>query len=143
MKTPAGYRTRAWGEAHVRRVLSVSACPADHSSLRCALGDQNWQVEDALSYQQAIAYLCRARADIVICDSSLPDGTWKDLLGHMAAIPDPPAMIVSSEAGAEQIRAEVHLMGGYAVLAKPFHPDEVQQVVFSAWQSRSGSVAAA
>lgn len=142
-KTPAGYRTRAWGEAHVRRILSVSEFPADHSSLRCAFDNQSWQVEQALTYQQAVASLCRARADVVICDSHLPDGTWKDLLGHIAAIPDPPALIVTSGIGDEHFVAEVRSLGGYGVLQKPFKVNEVQQIVFSAWQARSGSVAMA
>jgi DNA-binding response OmpR family regulator len=142
-KTPAGYKTRAWGEAHVRRILSVSEFPADHSCLRRAFDNQNWQVEEASTYQQAVASLCRARADVVICDSHLPDGTWKDLLGHIAAIPDPPALIVSSATGDEHICAEVRTLGGYGVLKKPFNVNEVQQIVFSAWQARSGSVAVA
>jgi two-component system, OmpR family, KDP operon response regulator KdpE len=142
-KTPAGYKTRAWGEAHVRRILSVSEFPADHTSLRCAFNNQSWQVEEALTYQQAVACLCRARADVVICDCHLPDGTWKDLLGHIAAIPDPPALIVSSSTGDEHIATEVRALGGYGVLKKPFKVNEVQAIVFSAWQAGSGSVAVA
>ena len=125
------------GPAHRRRILSVSKCAADHNALRSALNDKIWQVEEAANYQQAIACLCCERVDVVVCESHLPDGTWKDLLGHIAAIPDPPALIVSSATSGDHLDIEVHNLGGHGVLSKPFNAQEAQEMLAFAWQARA------
>ncbi len=125
------------GPVHRRRVLSTSPFVSDHQALRSALNDQIWQVEEAANYQQAIACLCCERIDVVVCEAHLPDGTWKDLLGHIAAIPDPPVLIVSSALVDGSLCTEVRSLGGYAVLAKPFACEDTQQKLTAAWQMRT------
>ena len=125
------------GPAYRRSILLVSPFPADHHSLRSALNDQIWSVDEVANYQKAIARLCCERIDVIVCESHLPDGTWKDLLGHLAVMTDPPILIVSSAIADDHLRIEVHTLGGYAVLAKPFTSREVQQVLTGAWQART------
>jgi DNA-binding NtrC family response regulator len=130
MKVPRGdSRSHAIGEAPRRKVLSVSAFTDDHQAFRQALNDQIWHVEAAANYQQAIARLRCDRMQVVVCESHLADGTWKDLLGQIAAIPDPPALIVSSEAVDEHLLTEVRNLGGYGVLLRPFKGEEVRQML--------------
>jgi DNA-binding NtrC family response regulator len=131
------YRSSAIGQALRRRVLSVSALAADHQALRHALNDQVWQVEEAANYQEAIARLRCDRMHVVLCGSHLPDGSWKDLLSQIAAIPDPPALIVSSGAPDEHLCAEVHNLGGYSVLVRPFKGEEVRQMLALAYSTRT------
>jgi DNA-binding response OmpR family regulator len=128
-KLPRGYRFSAIGQAPRRRVLSVSTLADDHLTLRHALNDQIWQVEEAANYHEAIARLRCDRMQVVLCESHLPDGSWKDLLGQIAALTDPPALIVSSGAPDEHLLAEVRSLGGYSVLVKPFKGEELRQVL--------------
>lgn len=121
---------------HRRRILSISAVPTDHDSLRSILSDKLWQVDEASNYQQAVACLCRDRMDIVVCESHLPDGTWRDLLGHIAEMMDAPALIVTSRMADADFRAEVHALGGYDVLIKPFNAEEVKRVLAAADRHR-------
>jgi FixJ family two-component response regulator len=60
---------------------------------------------------------------VVICERSLADGDWKDLLGKTARL------IVTSHAADEALWAEVLNLGGYDVLAQPFDEQEVRRVV--------------
>jgi hypothetical protein len=70
----------------------------------------------------------------VICERSLPDGEWKDLLGKT------PRLIVTSYAADESLWAEVLNLGGYDVLAQPFDEQEVRRVVALAGGSPKTSV---
>jgi CheY-like chemotaxis protein len=139
-KPRAGYQ-RNLGPAYRRRVLMVSPFAADHRSLRSALNDQTWSVDDAVNYQKAIACLCCKRIDVIVCESHLPDGTWKDLLGHIAAMPDPPLLIVSAAIVDGHLRAEVLNLGAYALLVKPFDSLEAQQMLAGAGQARTAGTA--
>jgi DNA-binding NtrC family response regulator len=130
------YRSSVIGQALKRTVLSVSAAPADHQALRHALNDQIWRVEEAANYHEAIACLRRDRMHVVLCWPDLPEGTWKNLLSQIAALTDPPALIVGSGAPDEHLRAEVRSLGGHSVLLRPFKAEEVRQLLTLASASR-------
>ena len=126
---------------HVRKILSISAEPGDHDSLRGLLRDSDWRITAAFSCQQAMACLCRQRVDIIICDCLLPDGNWQDILSQIAALPEPSAVIVTSISPDACLRADVRAMGGNEVLSKPFVPEEVSRVVVAAWENRAVAIA--
>jgi len=130
------------GQAPRRRVLSVSAFAGDHQAFREALNDPTWQVDVAANYQQAVARLRCDRMQVVVCESHLGDGTWKDLLSQIAAISDPPALIVSSGAVDEHLVAEVHNLGGYGVLLRPFKREEVRQMLAQAFCTHTSQTGA-
>ena len=131
----APIESRKWWDVlpteHKGKILSISPVAADHHALRRILNDQLWQVDTASSYREAIAYLCRDRVDVVICECHLQDGTWKDLLGHIAEMPDPPALVVTSGAVDAHFRSEVRALGGYDAMTKPLNADEVMRVLAS------------
>src|ERR1700722_4292010 len=122
---------------HKGKILSISAVAADHQTLRRILKDQLWQIDIASSYREAVAYFCRDRVDVVICEYHLPDGTWKDLLGHIAEMLDPPALVVTSGAVDAHFRSEVRALGGYDVMTKPLNADEVRRVLTTEDSHRS------
>ena len=122
---------------HQGKILSISTVVADHRILRRILNDQLWQIDIASSYREAVAYFCRDRVDVVICACHLPDGTWKDLLGHIAEMPDPPALVVTSAAVDAHLRSEVRALGGYDVMTKPLNAGKVRRVLSAADPHRS------
>ena len=69
---------------------------------------------------------------IIICDRSLPDGNWKDILSLTAPMQEPPRVIVMSEAVNDSWSAEVLGMRGYGVLPKPLNEGEVTRVLVAA-----------
>jgi DNA-binding NtrC family response regulator len=116
---------------HQGKILSISAVAADHHILRRILNDRLCEIDTASSYREAVAYLCRDRVDVIICECHLPDGTWKDLLGHIAEMLDPPALVVTSDGVDAHFRSEVRALGGYDVMTKPLNADEVRRVLAS------------
>lgn len=83
----------------------------------------NCAVRTAKSFEAACEYLSGGGSPVVICERSLPDGDWKDLLGKT------PRLIVTSRVTDEALWAEVLNLGGYDVLAQPFDELEVRRVV--------------
>jgi DNA-binding NtrC family response regulator len=116
-------------------LLTVSACRGNHVFLKQVFRDTNWELREARTYRDALMILCTDRMPVVICESCLPDGNWKDILSQVAVLPDAPRLIVTSREPDESLWAEVLNMGGYDVLATPFEKDEVIRVVSRAWQS--------
>ena len=70
---------------------------------------------------------------VILCESKLPDRSWKDLLAAAAVIQSPPLLIVTSRLADEYLWADLNL-GGYEVLAKAFNSDEFIQVISVAWR---------
>jgi DNA-binding NtrC family response regulator len=115
-------------------LLAVGACREDQVFLKQVFRDTNWELREARTYRDALMILCNDRMPVVICQSCLPDGNWKDILSQVAVLPDAPRLIVTSREP-ESLWAEVLNMGGYDVLTTPFDKNEVMRAVSRAWQS--------
>ena len=87
--------------------------------------------------EQALSHLADSRISVVICDTLLPDGNWKDLLAYMARAKATSVLVVTSTVADESLWAEVLNLGGYDVLAQPFDREEVTRVVRSAVRASS------
>jgi DNA-binding response OmpR family regulator len=114
-------------------VLVVSPCEGDLLALRGAL-PSNWTLYIASDAAEAKQILRQTSVPVILCDSELPDGNWKDLLVAVAGIQSPPLLIVTSRLADEYLWAEVLNLGGYDVLAKPFNSIEFIQVISMAWR---------
>jgi DNA-binding response OmpR family regulator len=88
-----------------------------------------WETLEAYSCREAIAAIAERHPDVVLCEASLPDGNWKDLLEDLSGRLNPPYLIVTSHLADEHLWAEVLNLGGYDVLAKPFDAEELCRVV--------------
>ena len=116
-------------------LLAVSSHSKDHLFLKQTFRATNWELREARTYRDALMILCHDRMPVVICESCLPDGNWKDLLSQTADLPDAPRLIVTSPEPDERLWAEVLSMGGYDVLTTPFDKNEVLRSVSRAWQN--------
>lgn len=115
------------------KVLMISPLDEDHQGLRRILQHSKWQQLGARTQQEAMAFLEENPVPVVICESELPDGTWKDFLAQLTCLDCPPVLIVTSRLADEILWSEVLHLGGYNVLAKPFNSKEVFHVVGLAW----------
>jgi len=121
-------------------ILSISPSANDHETLRHIL-ENAWHISVASTFSDAIIHLTRERAPlVVICESQLPDGTWKDVFNHIARCPKPPILIVTSRLADEYLWAEVLNLGAYDVLSKPFNEREVRHVLGSVWERRGHEI---
>jgi CheY-like chemotaxis protein len=114
-------------------VLSVSPVPRDHHMLRHILDAGLWQISAVATRREAIERLGVSAVSVVVCESVLEDGTWKDILEHNQSSPYAPPLIVTSRLADEYLWAEVLNLGGYDVLPKPFNDKEVRHVLQTVW----------
>jgi DNA-binding response OmpR family regulator len=114
-------------------VLAISPFDEDHIFLHHLFSHSNWRIHQARSYGEALAVLHDHPIPVVLCDSEMPDGSWKDALSEMADLPEAPLLIVTSRLADDNLWAEVLNLGGYDVLMKPFDRLEVLRVISLAW----------
>lgn len=127
--------------AGVVTLLSVGLIGEDHDSLkgilkffRCDLVPKcEWRLSACRTLASALKALRKARVPVVVCESDLQPGTWKEVLEELNALPDPPYLIVTSRIADERLWAEALNLGAYDVLAKPFDGMEVTRIVNMAW----------
>jgi DNA-binding response OmpR family regulator len=115
-------------DAPKTRLLSISDSPADHKALHRALDHKQWQLITAHTCRSAIRRLSKG-VDAVFTESSLPDGTWKDILNHTMLFANPPQLVVTSRLADAYLWSEVLNLGGFDVLAKPLDEKEIRQVL--------------
>ena len=122
-------------------LLSVGLIDEDHASLegilqcsQCDLSPTcNWELNACPNLASALKALREVRVPVVVCESDLQPGTWKEVLEELRTLPDPPFLIVTSRLADERLWAEALNLGAYDVLAKPFDVMEVTRIVSMAW----------
>ena len=121
------------GQKRPVNVLVVSPSAEENRTLSRILNDSAWRLSRVSGYEEAITYLTRNRVAIVVCESELPDGSWRDILLDIRSYSSPPVLIVTSRQADEYLWAEVLNLGGYDLLSKPFDDEEVRRVIANAW----------
>jgi len=114
-------------------VLSISPDERDHASLRGVFSHTRWRLFEAPDCSEALDFLRRNPVGVVICESRLPDGGWRDLLEGVSGLPTSPLLIVASRNADDALWAEALNLGAYDVLSKPFQMVEVTRIVSLAW----------
>ncbi|MBI4702113.1 MAG: response regulator transcription factor [Deltaproteobacteria bacterium] len=104
-------------------VLVVEDEPAIAESLAYSLRRDGFLVE--LCATLAEAQSAAERADLVILDLMLPDGSGFDLLAALRRRPQPPAVIILSSRDGEADRVAGLETGADDYVTKPFSPREV------------------
>jgi DNA-binding NtrC family response regulator len=114
-------------------VLCIGILGNDEVSLRRILSGVPYQIVTAETHHDALQYLREGRASIVICESNLPDGTWRDVLNFIRNSSEQPLFIVTPAVSDGHLWAEVLNLGGFDVIAKPFRAAEVLHVLQTAY----------
>jgi DNA-binding response OmpR family regulator len=119
----------------VVKVLLISPFDEDHQHLRDILKHSNWQQHGVHALGEASDFLVENVTPVVICESELPDGSWRDVLSHFGRMQRPPVLVVTSRLADDRLWSEALNLGAYNVLAKPLNTKEVFHVVGLAWMS--------
>jgi DNA-binding NtrC family response regulator len=120
-------------ERDASAVLVVSPDQEDHINLRHILSRVTVNAVGTGTCKEALALLRWTAIPVVICEQKLPDGDWQSLSNALTSLAQQPPLIVMSRLADEHLWMEVLNLGGWDVLAKPFHEQEVLWVVESAW----------
>jgi DNA-binding NtrC family response regulator len=81
---------------------------------------------------QANEVLSRQSVDLVFCDDSLSDGSYRDLLSVKKPRGKAPRVVVTSHSWEWEEYLEAMRLGAFDVVRRPWHPTDVEMVVLSA-----------
>jgi DNA-binding NtrC family response regulator len=118
---------------HQVDVLLVSPFEADHTAFEQIFRETCWTLRHARSLGEALTEIERAPASVIVSETRLPDGDWRDLLERTRELPRPPVLIVASEQLDAALWATVLNLGAYDFVPKPFDRAEVLRLVGLAW----------
>lgn len=116
-------------------VLLISQEREDHGRITALLHQPHWRVASAYTVAEGVEAVGKGEIGIVLCDRNLPDGTWQQLFEAVDALEPSPLFIAVCLHADEALWAEVLNLGGYDVLSKPFHVDEVGRVLLHAYHA--------
>ena len=133
MKRPAVTETGSAGEPVT--VVAVAAS-ATLEQLRRILGHSRWTLVESNSLAQTRQLLGAKASVVLICDTKLGDGTWREVLDETLQLAEPPPVIVTAAQADEHLWMEVLNRGGYNLLGRPFQEQEVFRVISMAWLHR-------
>lgn len=119
----------------VVKVLLISPFDEDHKHLSDILKHSNWQQHGVRTRKESLDFLRDNVTPVVICESELPDGSWRDILSQFGRMLHPPFLVVTSRLADDRLWSEALNLGAYNVLAKPLNKTEVFHVVGLAWLS--------
>jgi len=114
-------------------VLAVSPHEADHVCLRGIFSHSNWRISSVKTCHEVVRFLQTNRMAVLVCESELADGDWKNVLESLSLLPLPPLLVVASRNADDNLWAEVLNLGAYDVLSKPFDRAEVTRIISLAW----------
>ncbi len=112
-----------------KKILLISPETGDCDSLGGVLDDKEWDIWPVGTCQDALELLVRQRFTAVFCEAALIDLSWKELLALLLAAAGAPPLVVISRSADVYLWCEAFNLGGYDVLAKPFHRNEVAHVL--------------
>ena len=131
------------GKGAIERATMVAAFrrAEDRCELGKILGPCGWKVIWSGTCAAALDAVQRSAAPLVISGRTFPDGEWRELWGRLRTRPRPPMFILASRLADETLWSEVLNLGGYNLLLKPFHPEEVVRTVHGALMERQNAPA--
>jgi DNA-binding response OmpR family regulator len=110
-------------------ILIVGIPRSDRSQLQAALGPHACPQYWVSSIGEAVALSNEVPVRVVICDTTLPDGTWRSLWKRLRGLQDPPGFIVSSRSAVSRIWAKVLDLNGSESVLQPFELSRMLRVV--------------
>ena len=112
-------------------------------SISHLLSDAGFSTHCANSYRAVVNHLSKSRPYLVISDDRLGDGTWEDIMSHVAEMLPSPRLIVLSDAVDASLCAKAINLGAYDVLVRPPRVSEIQRVAHNAAAAARDRVKAA
>lgn len=115
-------------------LLIVSGCLENRREILRILDSLPVNVLIAHNLNDAMEALGKQRTEMVLCDSFLPDGTYRELLANLelANIPT----VIMTHAWDREIQSDAILRGAFDTLRCPLQPTDVELLVIRAARER-------
>jgi DNA-binding response OmpR family regulator len=106
------------------RVLTVEDDERIRQSVKLALEDEGWEVEEATNGEEAIAIFNQSPTDVVLIDIMLPGIDGFELCRNLRRLSDVPIVMVTARIDTHDVVAGLEA-GADDYLTKPFAPKEL------------------
>lgn len=113
-------------------ILLIASQPSEAAVILSMLDGDLFRCVTVNSYRQALAALCWDAYDAIICDEYLTDGSWKDIVGQVAALPQGPPVIVIATGIENDDREVAREMGAFELIAKPIDAATLLNALYAA-----------
>ena len=114
-------------------VLAVTSSQPDRERLQAIADREGWDFLCASDFHSALSELGRRNIPVILCDRDLPEQNWRDSIRTLLAAVRQPCVILTSSVNDSYLWQEVIQHGGYDVLPKPFHEEQVISTIRRAW----------
>jgi len=114
-------------------VIGLAFTDGDRRLLADVCSRRQWNVLFADTCDQARSALDQLQAPVILCDRDLQGGEWRDVVQVLASSPHRACVILMSRVVDDYLWNEVAQRGGYDVLLKPLHEEDVVRTVRLAW----------
>jgi DNA-binding NtrC family response regulator len=114
-------------------VLAIGHSVEFEKSLLDIFSHSKWKIHFAGSIRESRRLLIEEQISVVLCEHTLTDGKWVNVLHEIEMSGQNPRLIVASASADDAMWAEVLNLGGYDVLEMPFQHQEVTRVLSLAW----------
>lgn len=112
-------------------VLAVCTSPALSVYLAGVVQPFRWALDEVRTVAEALEVLDKHRTAVVVCESTLGDGTWRDLAGDLRGLRSAPALIVVEDDSLAS--GEVEAAGGFGTISMQHREADVIWTLASAW----------
>lgn len=119
-------------------MLVIDDEPSVADALRVILEDEGFAVVVAANGRDGIAEARRAPFSVTVTDLRLPDMNGLEVIGAFREGGLGGALILITSYGTPEIFARARDLGAVAVIAKPFLPSEILQLIAAALERREG-----
>jgi|ERR1041385_6331385 DNA-binding NtrC family response regulator len=106
-------------------ILLASARAEDRRSLAAILDGTPWRLIETDDRAEAVKTLHGIEVPIVLCDRDLPGSPWQETIRTLIAARTNACVILVSNVADQYLWDEVVQRGGFDVLTRPFHKDQV------------------
>jgi DNA-binding response OmpR family regulator len=117
-------------ESHRPRLVVISPFDEDLISLlNIVLKNTDWVVQWWATGDDAVAMLQGHPVPVVLCDTDLPDRTWRKLLTDTKQLETPPRFVLTAVGADERLWLEALNCGVHDLITRPFDPLEVLRIL--------------
>jgi DNA-binding response OmpR family regulator len=114
-------------------VLAVVA-PKEAAAIEHIFSHTRWRLRIVHTIAEALELAKSRTVAVILCDRTLADGTWLDLMRETEHLALRPQTIVLCDRADTRFWAEVLNCGGYDLLSKPLKAREVYALIPAAWR---------
>lgn len=107
-------------------VLLVIRSAAERAVLSSLLKLMECRVVEATTYKEAMRVLGWYAVEAIVCEASLADGSWEDILGQIAEMNGAPVVFLALDRQDSAAETRALLLGASGVLCRPFTADAVR-----------------